>query len=361
MTTRIVFTLFFTLVLIGCGGSGGSSSDNPPVAVDPVSLASYSGPGSKWDFELNDDGTFHIERRAMPGDPVDLTVDGDYVEQDNGFMLLTVTSAEGTDAPSAGETAWALEVPGFALFLRPTDAAGEFIAMVEAGNCPTENYVGNWVVVKNRVGADATEPDQDYLGAFAFDATAEGATLPGRYALAGNFNDLGPVDLEGGTCNDGIMLVDDAAMYLTQSGAAIVHTNLSDEDEAHIIFAVPQDTLAAINDLDDDYVGLVFDPLFNGDSVSPATAECSAGICNGEIFDSVDSSTPVGTYVLNLTGTLDFPEPGFITGEITSDGETGVIGCAVSDNLGSAGNRLITCVGQSPGDNTANFNLILSN
>ena len=98
----------------------------------------------------------------------------------------------------------------------------EVVAMVEAGACPDANLLGNWVTVRTRLDADAADPDQDFFGAFAYDVDAAVANLPARYALAGSYASLGDVELENGDCTDGILLVDDAAMYMTAGGGALV-------------------------------------------------------------------------------------------------------------------------------------------
>jgi hypothetical protein len=275
---------------------------------------------------------------------------------------MTVTDAEGTDAPEAGESAWAVEIDGYALFLKPDDSPdGNFIAMVDAGSCPSDDFLGNWVVVKTRVGADATDPEQDYFGSFLYTAADSSAQLPGRYAISDQFPSLGVNnDIGTGSCVDGIMEVDDDAMYLTANGGALVHTNQSDEDEANIIFAMPQQSLTAMDTLDGEYVGLLFDQSPSNEAfVQPVLATCSAGICSAGLYDTIESTTAHTDFTVNLTGTMDMPEPGFITGTITADNEVGIIACLVNTDLGTDAMTLMSCVGQAPGNPSQMFNLIL--
>lgn len=140
-----------------------------------------------------------------------------------------------------------------------------------------------------------------------------------------------------------------------------MHTNQSNDDEANIIFAMPQQPFTAVSDLDGELIGIMFDqnPSPANDAVMAVTASCTAGLCQGALIDDVRTGDSVATFSINLTGTLDQPTPGFITGTILSENEEGNIACVVNTDLGTSGTNLVSCVGQAPGDNTGMFNLIL--
>ena len=106
-----------------------------------------------------------FSRRPDLASAVDLTVEGTYAQTDEGFLLLTVGSATGTDAPASGDTAWAIEAEGYALMLVTGDNG--FIPMIESGSCPTGDLDGNWVIARKRDTADATDPDGDYFGVYS--------------------------------------------------------------------------------------------------------------------------------------------------------------------------------------------------
>ena len=346
---------------MACGGGGGSSSTAAVSGDTPaVAQTNYNGPGSKWDFELSSDGTFAFERRNRPGSPVTMAVDGDYAELDNGFMSLTVTSATGNNAPDAGDTGWAVEIPGFALLLKPTNS-DELIPMVQAGECPTGDFLANWVSMRSRDGADATDTTQDYLGTFAYNAQTQTATIPGNYALAGNFAPVSSGALPAGDCQNGILEVADAAVYLSNQGSALVHTGLSEPEEASILFANPPSSIAAMADLDGEYAGVLFNqsPDANTAAVVPATVSCNAGLCDVALLDDVTDTVPATELDLNLSGTLDWPETGMITGEIVDGGDAGAILCTVSSGVGTQESTLMSCVGQVAQDNTKMFNLLI--
>jgi hypothetical protein len=320
-----------------------------------------NGPGSVWDVDLAD-GEFAITKRDGLADPVALTVDGTYADLSTGFKPLTVTSATGADAPEAGDQAWALEIPGYAFFLKPMEAgSSQIIAMVTAGECPTFDIDANWVIVKQSDSDDATNTGRDYFGTFAFDSDTGVANLPGRYALAGNFAALGPASLTGGQCADGIMEVEDAVMYLTATHGAIVHVNANDEANSSIIFALPQKSIDGMASLDGEYAGILFDGSMNsGEEVAPLSFSCTNGLCTGAIISDVITGevAPGETATVDLSSSLNVPADGLITGAVNGDG-VGNLACAVDTDALSTGRRIITCVGQSPGDQTQMFNVIM--
>ena len=67
--------------------------------------------------------------------------------------LRSAQHAQKVASLPTGEKAYALEVPGYAMLLKPLDS-GQLISMVSAGACPEEDIEANWVIVKMREGAD---------------------------------------------------------------------------------------------------------------------------------------------------------------------------------------------------------------
>ena len=344
------------LLVVGCGG--GSSSSDAPIAGGDNTMA-YNGPGSKWDVSLTN-GNFTITHREDVNAAVDLTVNGTYEELPSGFLKLTVTGSEGEEGPENGAMAWALEVPGYAFFLRPMEAENEqLIPMVTAGECPTDDVDANWVMVRKDSDADASDPERDFFGSFHYDAATETANLPVRRALGNNFQDGGSQELEGGSCADGIMEVDDAVMYLTSNGGAIVHTGLNRPDDGSFIFALGQRAITDVDNLDGDYAGILFDDnLESGAKIAPVSLSCTSGQCSGSLVADIETGElDEGSVAVNLTGTTDEFAPGLITGEIVGEG-TGAMACMADVNVLNTGRSIVSCVGQSPGDVTKMFNVI---
>ncbi len=343
-----------TLILTACGGGNDSSSSTS------VS-SSYQGPGSTWDVDLSDEN-FTITRKESPVDPVDLTVEGTYTRLASGFLEMTVASATGDDAPAAGDKAYAIEVPGYAMLLKPVDS-GQIISMVKSGACPTEDIDANWVIVKMRDDGDASDPNQDFFGQFNYDVSTGTPSIPSKYNLNGGVI-TGDSSLGSGTCENGLMIVgdpgDQAAMYLTDNGGAIVQTSIDNESEASFIFGLGAKEIGSLVALQGSYGGWLFDDNQpSGDEVIPVAMTCDeSGVCTGAILDlDTGVASESETVTITLTGP-DSPQTGFVSGVIDDGSDTGNLYCMADVNASSSGQKIVTCTGQSPGDNQKMFNVM---
>ena len=353
----IIFIIISTVVISLF--SACNDSDSPSFST---SNQNYNGPGSKWDVTLRQDSTFTITMRPEVSSAVALTVNGIYERLASGFLKLTVTSSQGQNGPSAGDMAWALEVPGYALLLKPMDSSSDqIIPMVAASECPTNDFDANWVLVKKANNADADDENRDFFGTFSYTAATGTATLPSMHALAGNFKALVPNPLGAGTCANGIMEVDDAVMYLTSNGGAIVHTSVSDPNDASFIFGLTQKAITNIANLDGEYAGILFDDNEqSGDKIVPVSMSCTGGNCTGTIVTNITTgAVSAESVTIDLTGTVDALGSGLITGTIT-DGLSGNLACMADFNVANSGKQIVSCVGQSPGENTKMFNVLFA-
>ena len=225
-----------TLVVSACGG-GSSDGSSTALQAPTGSDRHYAGPGSRWDVRLNGDFTFSIERRATANTPVVLTVTGTYQELDSGFLQLVVSTAQGEDAPDAGQTAWAIEVPGYALFLKPDESPfGGFISMIEGGSCPEEDFSANWTVVRPALSSTADSSTVAHLGGFTYLSASQEVTIERRHSLTAIDGDLGEVDLGEGVCTDGVIATEHAMIYLTAAGGALIHTNHPEKPKLRLTF-----------------------------------------------------------------------------------------------------------------------------
>ena len=353
--------LFSALLVLGMavGVHGCSSSSSGEADV----LNSYNGPGSKWDVVFRDDDTFTVTRRANATAAVDLTVNGDYSRLASGFTRFVVSDASGTDAPSAGDEAWGLEIQGYSLMLKPVDpTSDQIIPMINAGTCPSSDFDANWVLVKKANAADATDNGRDFFGTFSYTEATNTPALPARWALDNLFTAQGAGTIAAGpSCADGLMLLTDAEMYLTENGGAIVHTNLSTPTDSSFIFALSQNAITDINNLDGAYAGILFDEdAAPGTQIKPVAVTCGAGSCTGNVVtDVVNNTLSADTVTIGLTGAVDTPATGFVTGTITGNVGTGNLACMADYNALGGGKKIISCVGQSPDSNTQMFNVIL--
>lgn len=367
MVSRNIITPIFPLTIIavalGVAACGSDSSGGT------ASSTSYSGPGSKWDISLSSNNTFTVTRRDTVSDPIDMTVAGSYTRQSNGIVKLTVGSAaDGSgnplSSPANGDTAWAIDVPGYAFLLRPMDASNDqLIPMVVSGECPTADLNGNWVTVKTNAGTDATNGLRDFFGTFQYAASTQTGSLPGKYSLANPTSNLGSYALGSGSCSNGVMTISDGVMYLATNGA-IVRTGTdtpSDDTDDNFIFALGQKSITSLANLQGAYAGMLFDDNnASGSKINPVRMVCdNAGSCDASQFDTDLTTVLPGIVNFDFTAGagVDQPGTGFVTGTITDTG-TGNISCMVDIDAAGTGKKIASCVGQSPDDNTKLFNVL---
>ena len=361
-----------SLMLIALSGIwllSGCSDDATSTSTSTSQI--YNGPGSKWDLQLKDDGTFHIDHRPDVVSAIDFTVDGTYLRHDSGFITLLVTGGEGANAPAAGSAAWALEAPGYAFMLKPLDGE-QLIAMVTAGECPTGNLDVNWVIVKqDKTGgtADANNSGRDFAGTFHYDFATGVPTIPFKKALSTDFPDVsgGGIDPGDVVCANGIMNIPGAVMYLTANGGAIVHTDNgtpADEADDQIIFGQGQKAITNAADSDGDYAGMLFDEsMSDGSKLNPVSLSCTSGTCIATLVtDVITGATSSDSVTITLSNAINeiggTSLNGFMTGTISDGLGTGNMICMVDPNAVGSGKKIISCVGQSPGDVNKIFNVL---
>ncbi len=363
----IIVTTSSVALISGCGGSSSSGSISNP---DPVTSTSYAGPGSRWDVTLASDNTFTITMAESVTTPVVMTITGDYTALASGLLKLTVGTVAadtGVDAPSVGDAAFALNVPGYTFVLKPLDSVDDqIIPMVAGGECPTTDLDANWVMVKIEAGADASGSTEGFYGTFNFDVSTGTPSLPSMYAL--DQTSLVADAMTAETCADGIMQVDgETEMYLTSNGGAIVRIGLNtpnDDTDDNFIFGFGQETLGNISVVAGEYAGLLFDgSQVSGSQISPVSVSCTAnGSCTGNLVTDIEANTlSADTVTINLAS-ADNPSDGFITGTIAVSAPGSIMGnmaCMANIDAQGTGKNIMSCVGQSPGDATQMFNILL--
>ena len=368
-TSRVVTSIVALSALVFAAGCGEESE--PSVAAQATGsevpqvtppMASYSGPGSNWEYDLNEDGTYQVLRSALPGMDSDLKVSGSY-QSTGGFLSMTVDSSSGAEALTVGATAWALEIPGFALFLSPVSSSDDnIIPMVQGSDCPNTDLSNNWISVRANASADATSATGSYFGSLLYKFADGDTTLASQFALSGGNPDQGFASLGNGYCRDGVVKSASSDIYLSPTGGSTVHANAADEDGGYFIFAQPKTTISSIAGLDGSYAGALSDDgAALGQKVSPVFVTCSNGICSGDFVTDVATGALAGQpFTLDLSGTINEPGQGLTTGQLLMNGTVGNVGCMVDENLSATGRRMISCAGQTPTRNYRLFNLILS-
>ncbi len=352
-------------VAAGCGEESDPVVvvDNPTLTPPPVAMASYSGPGSNWNVDLNDDGSYAISRSEMPGAPADLAVSGQYSYTAEGFLSLTIDASSGDDAVVRGNTSWALEIPNYSLTLSPVSTVDDrAVTMVGGGVCPSSDINANWIAIASSLSSDAQSEAGSYFGSLDY-SYAQGSTwLRSQHALTGGNPDQGQYSLGNGFCRSGIISSPSSDIYLSMSGATTVHVDAASPDGGTFVLALPRTTLGSIDDFDGNYAGVVTDEgALVGQKIRPVVVSCTSGICSGDFVSDVESGALAGTpFTVDLSGSINAPGPGLTTGTVDIGGITGNIGCMADPATEYSGQRVISCAGQSIENGYALLNLILA-
>mgnify|MGYP001204590765 CR=1 FL=1 len=349
-----------TLLLL----SGCSSSED--------STTSYIGAGSEYSITFNESaGTFDLAESTSS-----LSVSGTYTVLASGFKKLTVGSVSGggTSAPSVGDSAYGIDIPGVVFLLKPLEDDSEIIAMVSKGSCPVGDFNMNWIITSidrddnftDNCSADLSDPNvvgTDGLGTFSYTHSTGAGQLPTLYDICGkdvntNFS-LGTI-----TCSSGIgspSADTNAKMYLTANGGAVVKMTQDNQ----IIMALPVDTITSKADMADEYIGLV---MVNGSSTSNVfTVKSTADTSGVFSFDEIDPETGDDITENNVNGdttiiTINSPANGFSTGTFKLDANPSTtlrVSCMSNQNINGTGKNFIFCIGQDPYDVENMINVLL--
>lgn len=354
--------------LLACGGAASDPADAPggpdapvsgPAAPAEPTMLRYSGPGSFYDVSMAPDGTFVIDISETLGAPVVISVQGTYERLDSGFLRLTVTQASGPagQAPAPGDQAYALEVPGFAMFLRPMQG-NELIPMLVRGACPTADFRANWAMAQTTEMRDASRADREWFGTFFYEHGATPrASVDGRYSLA----TLSPLadaarPIEVGGCEDGLLQVLGdgeviANMWLTDGGAMV--ESMNGGQRLQTIFAMRQQPVQ-LADVAGDYAALVFVDGEEGSTMATASID-AAGQGVGMAFDPVAEADLDGEGAMRFSlERADHPAMGWLTGRI--DGSDSQLACSTQ---ASAAGRILLCIGQDPSEPSRSVTMVM--
>jgi hypothetical protein len=286
-----------------------------------------------------------------------------------------VDSADGTEAPSAGEQAYALDIPGLAFVLHPqskehTDPSDELYVMVAAGECPTSRVDGNWVVMQDTEQVPANDPKTPFFGTFDFDLSNQYAAIPTLYTLT-EFNPVGETDsTQEATCTNGVVDAPNTDLYVTASGVMAARLETSEDHRKHI-FGLPNEQTESVDALNGKYAGLVYNNHDKpGHKVSPVHVSCEGGTCTGADVTEIKTDTEAsdGTVKISFSA-INSPEPGVLTGTITNVSTAGStdkisapshIACAVSTKGLDTDRNVLSCVGMTPDNPEHMFSVLLT-
>lgn len=359
-------TAIASVVVISCSNDPESSS----------SARSYQAAGSRWAIELTD-STFSLNKFSSISDTsADMTVSGTVTENGtNLFKIMSVSSASGTGAPSAGATAFALEMEGSSTFIVPFGESNPLVATA-VSTCPTGDIMANWVLTRPRLDSGNFAPssfDQDGAGTAFFDQSADTFLVRGsaitdgvlQSAAAGTL--FSPFGMN--ACSAGRLPVSAMGqsfdMYFTPTGQIVVKFPAALGDQ--IISGFPETSSpVSSTDLNGTYSVLLYRGGNNinasQESVVPAKLVLSGG--SGAVTEITDLSSntedstaafSVGSFSVTDDASTALSNGLFrlaITGETSGGGDgAGELTCATTD--GSP--RVIACYGYyNTGGNTGN-------
>jgi hypothetical protein len=294
---------------------------------------------------MNSDGTFSMDESESG-----LSLSGTWATTAAGFKKLTVTVSSDTGSVALGSTAYALDIPGIVLLVKPYSGT-QMISMVKSGECPQGDFSANWIMTNAN-----TNMASDLFGTFAFTASSGSANLPARYQL--DDTDLGAEPLGSLICSNGVATVGDARMYLTPIGAAIVHTGVTspgDPTDDNFIVALPATSVGSLSNLDGNYLGLVFAESAGTDELFPVSISLSNGTGTGDQIDP-DTGVSSGSASISLVS-ADAPSTGFISGTIGGSD----VRCMANVDVNSSGKNFLFCIGENPGEAGRLYNMLMIN
>jgi hypothetical protein len=299
LNSKSLALLALTLVpTVGALGFMACSSSTDPGTSDD---ASYAGLGSKWSAEFTNGTDFTVSYDkeadgALTG-AEDFTATGTYNNLTTGYLKLTVaavTAGASAQAPAVGDEAYALEIPGFGLFLKPVGASqSEPIVMIKSGECPTSAFDANWIIAKYIGTNTPNNTTSDAFGgaSFTISGTSVAATIE-KFLFTSGGPTTPPTSSLSGTCASGEIDFDvggdTGTMLLTTSGGALVKPGSS----GNLIFAAPKYSAdVTSSDWDGTYSALAFTSNGGTENTFPAKMTLSGAGGTGVQYTDVETGT----------------------------------------------------------------------
>jgi hypothetical protein len=371
MNRRITFFAAGILCLIGvsavllqgCGAAGSS--------IGYANNVTYGGSGSAYTAQLNNNLTFTITKKASTSaTTVDLTVTGTYTRLTSGILELTVsTSSDTTNGPSAGAKAYALDIPGTVLLLKPMGSTGgEIIPMVATGTCPTSDYSGNWVTMQDS-NTSGNYSTQGLAGTFSYTATTSTGSVGATTYLSSGSSSVGSAQSLGAlTCSAGVgtfptMNGDIPEMYFTSGGGAIVRVKQAGGQTQGI--AMVSSAALTLSNFSGTYVGLVFDEGetsngATGGSTQPISVTLnSAGTGTGALITDVTTNTLSTTQTATITLSQLSPSVNGLMKMTINGGSLQNTVCAAVERMGGSNQNGLFCAGPSNSGTNKLFSYLL--
>ncbi len=366
------------LLLLSACKAGYESADSNLNSDAPTYIGITS--SSKWVLTMQDEETetetdndFRLRKYNNIDGELEITLTGTYDKLNTGFTQLNIDTATGTDDLDENDRLTALvAAENYAVFIEPfeTDALQvaqtQVIALLPEAECPSANFTKGAITIRTPSGYDATNASQPYYGELTHQSTEKNAILDKRRSLT-----QVPVDgnetFTGAECAEGIAFNSTNAHVFGANNTAIIHQDREDTANDRILIALSSDDLASASQLNESYVGFMYDPTATTSSqnfVTVATT-CSEGVCairKQTDINNINNSAPT-TYTVTLEmPNADFAN-GFIEGTIEDHTDetpnTSNIACNAHSDVKDSNGKFLICVAQAPTSTTQSLNLFL--
>lgn len=141
MQIKQLLTLATAALLIGCGGNNASTGGGAVESASRAYVATQQ-PGDIWSWTLS------ATSFSGTNETLGHTYSGDVQVLPSGFSSLTITSSN-DDAVAAGSKAYAVEIPGTCILVRPAGGDGVMpIIGTGLGSNPTADTMSmNWITI----------------------------------------------------------------------------------------------------------------------------------------------------------------------------------------------------------------------
>lgn len=190
------------LLVAACGGGGGGGYGSSGGSANSTRISNYLAtqtPGDVWSWTISmtdGSGTF-----SATNETAHYAYSGTATALSNGFLNLAVTYTTDPGVASLPAYAYAMEVPGTAIIVKPVGPDSKVIVGVAQGTCPTAVATYNWVTIPWDTWTSATDT------AYGVSSSAiAGSTFDfshNKYLLGGATAPSSPSTSAGFTCANG--------------------------------------------------------------------------------------------------------------------------------------------------------------
>lgn len=340
-----LFTVSFAVLLAFAIGAceDDSSSDTSN------SYTATQSPGDVWSWTLTS-STF-----TATNDTTGFTYSGGKETLANLFLKLTVTASTDPGVPLDGTAvAFALEVPGTALIVKPADTDGKAIVGVGQGSCPTADATYNWITIPR---ADWDAASSEAYG--TADSTVSGSDI--SFDVSAFMLDGNPVgsNTASTTCSNGVMTETGSTttIGIAPSGTFVGDNGPNDGGFIGVVAPSANVAFADITASGLEYRGVLFkNNNANDDDTEPVwVRRSSSGVLTGGNYSDFEGNVENTSEGVTLTFDSQ-PSPGVLLATLADPGGPSDFVFVVNQVDGSF---VLYGISQDVGNNMQPYNVLL--